>query len=122
LLIAFVIGQLNVSGCKAQNKNLMGHGEKILIIGRHASMLTKIADMLKQNGYIAIGKMTNGDAMLAYKSENIDAVIIGGGVDSDSREYFHREFPKINPKIKIIDAHPQTVLADLKIAFPDHIK
>jgi DNA-binding NarL/FixJ family response regulator len=108
-------------GCNAQNKNLMGHGEKILIIGRHAAMLTKIADMLKQHGYNSIGKMTNEEAILAFKSDSIDAVIIGGGVDKESRDLFHLEFPKINPNVKIIDAHPQTVLSDLKAAFPDKL-
>ena len=78
--------------------------------------------MLKQHGYNAIGKMTNEEAILTFKSETIDGVIIGGGVDIDSRELFHVEFPKTNPKIKIIDAHPQTVLADLKTAFPDNDK
>lgn len=100
----------------------MGHGEKILIIGRHADMLRNISEMLKQHGYNAIGKLTNEDAILAVKSDSIDAVIIGGGVDNDSRNFFHREFPKTNPNIKIIDAHPQTVLAQLKAAFPDNTK
>jgi DNA-binding NarL/FixJ family response regulator len=98
----------------------MGHGEKILIIGRHPDMLARITEMLIQHGYNAVGKMTNEEAILAYTSDTIDAVVIGGGVDNDSRELFHREFPKMNPKVKIIDAHPQTVLADLKTAFPDN--
>lgn len=97
----------------------MGHGEKVLIIGRHVGMLAKITDLLKQHGYNSIGKMTNDEAILAFKSDTIDAVIIGGGVDAESRDLFHLEFPKINPKVKIIDAHPQTVLNDLKAAFPD---
>ncbi len=97
----------------------MGHGENVLIIGRHADMLVKITDLLKQHGYNAIGTMTNEEAMLIVKSNGIDAVIIGGGVDNNSRELFHKEFPEINAKIKIIDAHPQTVLSDLKAAFPN---
>jgi DNA-binding NarL/FixJ family response regulator len=119
--IAIIIGLLNMFGCKGQSKNLMGHGEKVLIIGRHADMLTKITDMLKQHGYNSIGKMTNEDAILVFKADTIDAVIIGGGVDAESRDLFHKEFPKINPKVKIIDAHPQTVLSDLKAAFPDKL-
>lgn len=117
--IVFAIGIFTFFGCNAQNKNLMGHGEKVLIIGRHADMLQKITEMSNQHGYSAIGKMTNEEAISAFKSELMDAVIIGGGVDSASRDLFHLEFPKINPKVKIIDAHPQTVLSDLKSAFPD---
>ncbi len=118
-LISFLIGSLHMFGCNAQNKNLMGHREKILIIGRHADMLAKITDMLKKHGYNSIGKMTNEEAILVFKTDTIDAVIIGGGVDKESRDLFHIEFPKINPAVKIIDAHPQTVLTELKAAFPD---
>ena len=99
----------------------MGQGEKVLVIGRHADMLSKITTMLKQQGYDAIGKQLNQEAILAFKSATIDAVIIGGGVDSESRDLFHTEFPRINPKVKIIDAHPQTVLNDLKEAFSDKL-
>ncbi len=118
-LQALVIGILNIFGCKTQNKNLMGHGEKILVIGRHAEMLEKITNMLKLHGYNAIGKISNEEAIVAFKSDIIDAVIIGGGVDSDSRNFFHSSFPTINPAVKIIDAHPQSVLSDLKEAFPN---
>jgi DNA-binding NtrC family response regulator len=94
----------------------MGHGEKVLVIGRHAEMLTKITAMLMQHGYTAIGKQTNEEAIAAFKADKIDAVVIGGGVDYESREMFHTEFPKINSLVKVIDAHPQTVLSDLKAA------
>lgn len=115
-----VIGIFNLFECKAQNKNLMGHKENVLIIGRHADMLAKITDLLKQHNYNAIGKQWNEEAFIAFKTEVFDAVIIGGGVDNESRELFHTEFPKINPSVKIIDAHPQTVLSDLKEVFPDN--
>jgi hypothetical protein len=44
------------------------------------------------------------------------AVLIGGGVDGESRALFRRTF---GTTAKVIDAHPQTVLGDLKEAFPD---
>ena len=97
----------------------MGQGKKILIIGRNINILSKITDMLNQNGYQTIGKLTNEEAISVFQSETIDVVIIGGGVDSESRLFFHSEFSKINPFIKIIDSHPQTVLSDLRNAFLD---
>jgi hypothetical protein len=117
--LAWIIGILDMFSCNAQNKILMGHGEKVLVIGRHADMLTKITDMLKQHNYNAIGKQWNEEAIADFKEEIFDGVIIGGGVDSESRTLFYTEFPKINPNVKIIDAHPQTVLSDLKTAFPN---
>jgi hypothetical protein len=114
---AFVMFVLHLMGCHAQNKNLMGQGEKLLVIGRHADMLQKITAMLNGQGYLAIGKQWNEEAITAFKADHFDAVIIGGGVDNESRDLFHTEFPKLNPQVKIIDAHPQTVLAELQSVF-----
>ena len=118
-LFVSVISLLNILGCHIKNRNLMGHGEKVLVIGRHADMLTKVTEMLKKHNYDAIGKQWNQEAIDAFKADVFQAVVVGGGVDKESREYFHNEFPKINPQVKIIDAHPQTILNDLKEAFPD---
>jgi DNA-binding NtrC family response regulator len=115
----FVIYTLCTSNCSSQNKEFMGHGEKILVIGRHPDMLKKITDLLKLHGYNATGKQSNEEALAAFKTDSIQAVIIGGGVDYESRTLFHTLFPKLNPSVKMIDAHPQTVLSDLKQAFPD---
>jgi DNA-binding NarL/FixJ family response regulator len=115
-LIAFVIGMLNLLGCKAQNQQLMGHGEKVLVIGRHAKMLSSVTDMLKKHNYEAVGVQTNEEALEKFETEKPHAVIIGGGVDNESRALFHRTFSAAS---KVIDAHPQTVLSDLEAAFPD---
>jgi hypothetical protein len=115
-LIAFAIGIINVLGCKAQNKQLMGHGEKVLVIGRHADMLERITGMLQNHNYAAVGAQTNEAALATFEVEKPRAVIIGGGVDAESRALFHNTF---SASAKVIDAHPQTVLTDLKAAFPD---
>lgn len=101
-----------------QKANRMAQQVKVLVIGRHADMLLKITELLKQHHYYAIGRQDNEEALAAFKADTINAVIIGGGVDNKSRAFFHTEFPKINPSVVIIDAHPQTVLSDLKNAFP----
>lgn len=115
-LLAGSILVLHLMGCHAQNKKLMGHGEKVLVIGRHADMLQKITEMLNRQGYNTIGKQWNEEAIAAFQAEVFDAVLIGGGVDNESRQLFHDKFPITNPNIKIIDAHPQTVLSDLNSA------
>ena len=98
----------------------MANEESVLVIGRHADMLSKITGMLKQHGYDAIGEQENDKAIAAFKAKRIDAVIIGGGVDRESRQLFHEFFPSINPQVKMIDAHPSTVLQDLATAFSQH--
>ncbi|MDX1911697.1 MAG: hypothetical protein SFV22_09450 [Saprospiraceae bacterium] len=114
--IAFAVGILHLFGCKAQNQQLMGHGEKLLVIGKHAGMMARVTDMLKKHNYNPIGAHTSEEALQKFEEERPQAVIIGGGVDAESRALFHRTF---SPAAKVIDAHPSTVLEDLKAVFPD---
>lgn len=95
----------------------MSDQEKVLVIGRHRDILIRVTEMLTQHCYNVIGKQWNEEAIDAFKKEKIKAVIIGGGVDAESRQLFHIEFTKLNPSIKIIDAHPQTVLRELEVIF-----
>lgn len=88
-----------------------------MVIGRHTEIMYKIIQLLKSEGYIAKGFLTHTEAENSFKSENFDGVVIGGGVDSPTRNLIQSEFPKINPRAKIIDAHPSTLLADLDRAF-----
>lgn len=115
-ITALAVSILHLFGCEAQNHQLMGHGEKVLVIGRHPDMLAKVTAMLKNHNYAAIGALTNEEAIQKFTEEKPVAVLIGGGVDSESRTLFHRIF---SPSVKVIDAHPQTVLSDLKAAFVD---
>jgi DNA-binding NtrC family response regulator len=91
--------------------------QTVLIIGRHPEMLEKVKSLLQQNGYKSLGVVTDEEAINIFKTNVIEAVVIGGGVEFESRQYFKNEFSKLNPAVKIIDAHPQTVLDDLKKAF-----
>lgn len=90
---------------------------KVLVVGRHTDLLQKVLQLLQHNGYEAFGETTNEGAISSFQTHRMDAVIIGGGVDFPSRDLFHLQFPKLNPDVKIIDAHPQTVLTELKNAF-----
>jgi len=114
--IAFTVGILHLLGCSAQSAQLMGHEEKVLVIGRHADMLARVSEMLKSHHYDPVGATTNEEALQKFATEKPLAVLIGGGVDSESRALFHRTF---SPSAKVINAHPQTILGDLKAAFPD---
>lgn len=89
----------------------------VLIIGRHPELLNKIMFLLKDNNFNVFGSINNEEAFTILKSTSIDAVVIGGGVDSLSRNLFFTEFPKINPTIKIVNGHPHSILDDLNEAF-----
>ena len=82
-------------------------------------MLSRIVNLLSSHGYHSIGALTNEEAINIFGEADIQGVIIGGGVDAESRMLFHSTFRQKNPHVKIIDAHPQSVLEDLKVAFPD---
>lgn len=96
----------------------MVNEHSILVIGRHKHILEKVTAMLKQHGYTVIGKQWNDEAIEAFKHEKIEAVIIGGGVDIESRKQLYEEFTKLNPFVKIIDGHPHSILEDLQKIFP----
>lgn len=109
--------------CIAKTQYIFGMAQenKVLVIGRHPEMMQRVLSILQQHGYNAIGKQENEEALAAFNNDSFRAVIIGGGVDSTSRALFHREFSKLNPSAKIIDAHPQTVLQELRSAFSDKV-
>lgn len=91
----------------------MANGIKILVIGRHPGLMENVLGMLRQQGYEATGALTNEEALRRF-DPGIQAVIIGGGVDGESRRLFRKEFLKINPAVKVIDGHPHTILSDLR--------
>lgn len=93
--------------------------KKILVIGRHSDMMMKITGILREKGYDATGSLNNEEAIALFRTTKADAVIIGGGVDTESRHLFHSLFLEMHPDVKIIDAHPHTLLPDLKNAFPE---
>jgi CheY-like chemotaxis protein len=94
-----------------------GEPKTILVIGRHADMLEMVKNLLIKNGYNAIGATTDSDALELFRNNPVDAVLIGGGVESASRAWFGDVFSGLNPLIKIINAHPQTVLSELRAIF-----
>jgi hypothetical protein len=95
----------------------MSSPKQLLVIGRHPDMMARITGLLAQHGYQAKGAITNDEAFERFNRHDFDGVVIGGGVDADSRSLFETEFLKLRPSTKIIHAHPQTLLAQLEQAF-----
>lgn len=94
----------------------MNRKKKILVIGRNQSIMNKILSLLEMEGYMAKGVFSNSDAIQSFDEEMFDAVVIGGGVDDESRSLFHTTFLAKKPSIKILDAHPNTLISHLKTA------
>ena len=58
---------------------------RVLVVGRHAAVMRPVLGSLKEEGYRPLGALTD-DAALGYlKDRPFEAVLIGGGVEDDSR-------------------------------------
>ncbi|MFY7963877.1 MAG: hypothetical protein ACOVO1_03175 [Chitinophagaceae bacterium] len=91
--------------------------KNVLVIGRHQTMMYNVKRILEQEGYTVYNALQNEEAFDVFNNNSIDAVIIGGGVDNESRILFHNYFATKITEYRIIDAHPSTVLVDLENAF-----
>ncbi len=98
-------------------KNVMEEKTTVLVIGRHTAMLARVTAELNALGYDAHGSSTNEAALKFGQEQPLDAVMIGGGVDAESRAIFHASFPKWNPSVKVLDIHPHNYLQLLQSAF-----
>ena len=87
--------------------------KKILVIGRHQDLMLKILAVIKAEGFQAIGCLTNEEAFEVFNSILPEVVLIGGGVDRDSRQLFHEEFIKASHSTKVIDVYPHTLKEEL---------
>ena len=90
---------------------------KLLVVGRHRGIMNSILGLLMANGYDALGAIENSDAITLFEENNFQGVIFGGGVDLESREILSTAFKAINTEVKIIIAHPSSILQDIKNAF-----
>lgn len=117
LWLALGLGVILAHANSAQALVPMDSTKTVLVIGRHPEMLVRVTGMLRANGYNASGARTNEEAIAVFQAADFKAVAIGGGVDNKSRDFFHREFPRKQPGVRVIDAHPQTILAELEKVF-----
>lgn len=88
----------------------------LLIIGRHAHVMQHVTSLLLAHGYVVDGALTNDDALRKFTEKRFEVVVMGGGLDAQSRELLQATFRAQNPNVKIVDGHPQTILRDLKNA------
>jgi precorrin-6B methylase 2 len=93
---------------------VMEQKKTVLVIGRHEAMLARVTAELNALGYHALGSARNEEALQLGQAQHLDAVLIGGGVDAESRAIFQAAFPKWNPEVKVRDIHPHNYLQVLQ--------
>lgn len=91
--------------------------KKLLVIGRHEDIMNAVLNKLQAAGYDAFGTLTNKEAERLFAQIKFDAVVIGGGIDPVSRESLSDKFSEQRPEIRILSAHPNTLLEDLRLIF-----
>ena len=81
----------------------MNPSVNILVIGRHPQIMETVLRLINtQPQWKAIGTLTDNEAIVKFKENNFDLVLIGGGVDEESERKLKTEFEKGNPQIKMI--------------------
>ena len=89
----------------------------ILVMGRHADMMEKVLLLLKQLGYEQVtGMLTNEEVVAALLTKQYRVLIIGGGVDAETRQMIIALLAEKNIPTKIV-AHfgnPATLDEEIK--------
>ena len=90
---------------------------QILVLGRHPAMLQNALARLTQQGYVATGYTADAETVQALQSSIIDLVVIGGGVEDESRRAIKAAANARSPLTKVIDVYgPQQLLAVVQAA------
>ena len=90
----------------------------LLVIGRHASILRSVTDLLDNAGYAVTGALIDDAAVEAFAAQHFDGIVIGGGVEHASRAALTATFSRTNPGITIIEVSggPHNLLSQVDAA------
>ncbi|MFD0365445.1 hypothetical protein ACFQZZ_28750 [Nocardia sp. GCM10030253] len=64
---------------------------KVLAIGRGLEVVNTAVAILQSHGYVAVGTTADDDALAELDTGEITHLIIGGGVEPDSREQLKKQ-------------------------------
>lgn len=79
------------------------NGQRILVVGRQPEIMLKVKALLESAGYVPLGALVDGEAIELMKSADIDALLIGGGVEANSRASLIQAFKVAKPGRPIIE-------------------
>ncbi|MFY8020068.1 MAG: hypothetical protein ACOVP1_02675 [Bacteroidia bacterium] len=75
----------------------------ILVIGRHEQIMQTVLKLInQQEGYHAVGCLLDEQAIAILQSQNIDLVLIGGGVEIESEQAIRKYVELNKPTCKVI--------------------
>ncbi|MFM7853889.1 MAG: hypothetical protein ACKO96_18685 [Flammeovirgaceae bacterium] len=75
----------------------------ILVIGRHQQIMETVLRLLNnQEGWEAVGALTDDEALEKFTTHNFDLVLIGGGIEEPSEEKLRVAFAKHRPQARVV--------------------
>lgn len=80
----------------------MTSAPRVLVVGRHASILTRVTALLEGAGYVVGGALTD-DAAVGMMAAGFDVLLLGGGVEADSRSRLRDAFATASPGRPVIE-------------------
>lgn len=76
---------------------------RILVVGRHPTIMTRVRALLESAGYETLGTLTDEEALRALQSSPCDALLLGGGVETSSRAALSEAFRAAKPGRPVIE-------------------
>ena len=96
---------------------LTGSRKRVLVVGRDSGKLQRVTTQLREVGYEAVGVLDDESAMQLIDPGHFSALVIGGGVEPDSRAALVDYTRHIAPATAIAElSGPDTVVAALEAA------
>jgi DNA-binding NarL/FixJ family response regulator len=75
----------------------------ILVVGRNPQIMETVLRLINaQENWEAFGALTDEDGWQLIQQHPMDLVLIGGGVDEHSEQFFSTACEEINPAIRVI--------------------
>lgn len=89
---------------------------RILVVGRHPEVMHRVLALIASAGHVAVGALTDDEAMASLKGEPPDALVLGGGVEPDSKQALAAAFSEARPGRPVIEhfGGPQGLLEHLQ--------
>lgn len=91
----------------------------ILILGRNAGMMQQVLAFLQQEGFANTkGVLSNEEVQTALLTRQYNVLIIGGGVDTETRNMIKQLIADKRIDIKLVEhfGNPATLVAEIKTA------
>jgi hypothetical protein len=92
--------------------------QTVLIVGRRDYVLQTFSDIVRKAGFTPLTLSTDEEVFKALRAKTYSVLLLGGGVEPNSRIAFREYVIQNRPQVKIIEhfGGPATLLDELRSA------